>query len=52
MTALAIRFFLIERLNIKNPFNYTREDDIQFSDIYLNYLAQLKFDDMSHWTEK
>jgi hypothetical protein len=52
MTAFGIRFFLIERLKLKNPFNYTSDNDIKFSDVYLNYLAQLKFDDMFHWTEK
>ena len=49
MTALGLRLFISEILDIPNPLGY---EDKKFETMYLSYLAGLTFDDFAHWTEE
>lgn len=49
MTALAMRLLISETLKLSSPLGY---QDHKFEDMYLSYLANLEFDDFSHWTEE
>ena len=36
----------------KNLFGFSDPEDQHFFRMYLSYLSQLKFDDISHWSEE
>jgi hypothetical protein len=51
MTLIALRYLLIDTLNLQNPMNYSSEEDLKFWDYHFNYLKSLEFDDFAHWTQ-
>lgn len=48
LVLLSIRFMIERKFNSEKPFGI---NDSTLGKTYMEYLSQIKFDDLSHWTE-
>ena len=53
LVLLTLRFMIEKQINYDHPFGYDEDqpEARSFFQGYLDYLSQIKFDDLTHWSE-
>ena len=50
---LALRFMIAKKFDYEHsPFGTNDQESRNFMQTYISYLAQIKFDDLPHWSEE